>query len=303
MHTRSENAASIRLFVIFNSREGSPELPRTEVLEPVDSDAAQGRNIADRQAFCELRAHYAVWKNRRFRASDLVGLFHFRRYLDFSGPVFAPDAAPKGARPYRFAERPDLRQYTRERLRERVGGFDVIAPLPEFTGIPVWIRYERRHGLAGLTAARRVIARRYPEDLPAYDAYLNGSREYYCNLFVMRWERYCRYCEWLFDILEGVRGGDGAPLEASAYGYLGERLFGVYYTKLRQDPEIRCGELPRVHFWAYDDAKHHFRRDRVCSAVLPPGSMRRRLAWRLMNQRRYRPDEYAACFNDRCSRL
>ena len=82
------------------------------------------------------------------------------------------------------------------------------------------------------------------------------------------------YCRWLFDILHEF---DLRVQAASNYvnGFLGERLFGVYFTWLQAQNDVSCGEYPRDHFSCYDDENHRMQRNAWFNLLFPPGSLRR----------------------------
>lgn len=288
----------ISLYLVFDKNELASCLPKTETLVPINSATTCGENIGQLSYYCELRAQYWVWRNLPRSWNSFVGFFHYRRYLDFTG---ISNQAKNHRMPYRFLKSPDIKEYTSQKLWPILCDYDVVAPVAEYTGIPVWIRYSNSagHTLRELILARKSIERRFPNFLGSFDTYLTGMSEYYCNMFVMRETYFDQYCEWLFTILGDVKNEVNCELGEKTLGYLGERLFGVYYTKCLQEKALRCLEVPRAHFWIYDDATHHFKRNRFLYTFLPPGS--KRLAWirqRMQKKTTYREDEYETYFNN-----
>ena len=63
-------------------------------------------------------------------------------------------------------------------------------------------------------------------------------------------------------------------------GYLAERLFGVWYTHLKQTTEVKSCELSRIHFAELDGGKGKLQSMKLVNAILPPGTRRRSLASR-----------------------
>lgn len=248
--------------------------PKT--LQVIRADDARGDNVATKADYCELRAQYRVWKNVTFPSEDYVGFFHYRRYLDFSRQVFDCLSSEKRPVPYRLRRRPPQAEYAEEIIKEAIEGFDVIAPVFEYTGISVWERFRQRHSpcIEDLKLAYWVIREKYPEFLLSADRYLNGFGEYYGNIFVMRRALFDDYCTWLFDVLECVDSASKSNYPRKD-GYLGERLFGIYFTWLQTRSNIRCGECPRLHFSCYDGISPRFLSMRMINAVFPPGSRRR----------------------------
>lgn len=249
------------------------KIPKAPYLIPIRSDRTDGKNIATKENYCELRAQYWVWKNTTLSDDDYVGFFHYRRYLDFSRGKALPLPLRKRPLPYRIVRWPQAEQYTSEHVADCIQDFDVIAPFWEYTGISVWQRYsqsERQHN-GDLQLIYRILQEKYPQFIPAADTYRSGKGEYYGNMFLMRWPLFRDYCNWLFEILEEFDRRAIFPLPRTN-GFLGERLFGVYFTWLQEQPGVRAGELPRLHFSAYDDSEHTFMKDRVINFLLPPGS-------------------------------
>lgn len=263
---------NVHLFIICHKEI---DVPSAAHIRQIRSDRTDGIQIARKTNYCELRAQYWVWKNEAFSETDYVGFFHYRRYLDLEKNTITELPAAARPTPYRIARRPSGRLYQRD-IYPLIADFDVIAPTWEYTGISVWERYGKSSRQRGkdLKTAYRVIAERHPVFLSAADAYLDGLGEYYGNIYIMKWGRFQEYCAWLFDILEEFdrRAPDAPPF---ADGLLGERLFGIYMTWLAERENLRCGELPRVHYSIYDDADHHIGRERLVNAVLPPGSKSR----------------------------
>lgn len=237
------------------------ELPDSPILFQLNPDSDTGDNISHKQNYSELRAHYWVWKNEPV-STDVVGFFQFRRYLDL--------ASKSLKRSYYIKKLPQEKDFSLESIQ----GQDVVAPIPEYTGLTVWERYKSVHRIDDLALAIKIVKEMYPEYIEAADFYINGKSEYYCNLYIMRRDVFNSYCEWLFGILENydVRAEN---IPARTHGYIAERLFGIWFTKLKCDGILRWKEVPRVHFWGYDDEKHHLRRDRLVNILLPPGSERR----------------------------
>lgn len=269
---------AVSLYVVYHDT-----VPITPVgcLIPICSTRADGQNIASKSGYCELRAQYWVWKNAAVSA-EMVGFFHFRRYLAAHGLIHLP--VKKRPLPYRIVPWPFPGDYEQETIAALSSELDVIAPIWEYTGIPVYQRYANGSGQRGsdLECIRSIILEIYPQFAQAMDTYLTGCGEYYGNMFIMRRSIFLDYCGWLFEILNRF---DAAVTDAPSHtqGYLGERLFGIYFTWLQQSGHVRCGELPRLLFSGYDDDTHHFGRKRLVNFLLPPGSRRRAAAARCVS--------------------
>lgn len=268
-----------KIYVAFH--EGV-SVPKFGALIPISINRKDGIHIAEKESYSELRTHYWVWKNDLAMPQEYVGFFQFRRYLDFSRKPMLRKSEKKGTLPYRIYKSPDLSQYTQEHAMKIVSGFDVVAPVLEYTGISVWNRYGMYpfQRLDDLKLMKEIVLEKYPEYETAMNTYLHGCGEYYGNIYIMRRKYFDQYCQWLFDILECFDERVCDPLPRTA-GYLAERLFGIWFTYQKQQG-LKCGELPRVHFSMYDDKTHHLSRQRVVNYVLRPGGKIRSIVKKTM---------------------
>jgi len=270
MPTSPEAGTSVSLYVVYHQNIVLPEIPALTFLR---SDQCDLDNIADKKDYCELRAQYYVWKNLK---SDYVGFFQYRRYLDLDEKKLVCRPCAKRPCPYKIQRFPQPIQYIGSQVDSLLSSFDVIAPIWEYTGLSVWERYgiAKGHRHSDLKLVYDIIRRKYPEYLPAAEKYLSGKGEYFGNIFIMSWDLFDAYCKWLFAILQEFdRKADDPPTRTD--GYLGERLLGIYITWLKQKQKLRCAELPRVHFYGYDDKRHHLFFAKFLNYVLPPGSVQR----------------------------
>ena len=271
MKEATRQIGSVAIYTVYHK---PLPLPESDALHPIDAGREDGEHLAYEENYSELRAHYWVWKNEPL--ADMIGFFHFRRYLDLS--------AKPGKIPYRIVREPDVSQYRSAVLLPLVQDAGIIAPRPEYTGLTVWQRYAIYPGqdVRDLQTVYRILSETQPSYRSAADDYLNGREEYYGNLFLMQREIFCAYCAWLFPILERFRK-ESPEAGPRTEGYLAERLFGIYLTWAKQNG-IPVRTVPRLHFTCYDDAGHHTAARRYLNFLLPPGSRLRgffnRLRWR-----------------------
>lgn len=218
-----------------------------------------GENISERRrSFCELTVQYWAWKNV---SADYYGLFHYRRFLNFSkfhfledeyGSVLADCIDTESQRAYGLTE---------ETMRNLIRRYDLVIPEPrnvsKFPGSPSsileqWSMAPDLHE-ADLKTMLTVIARFSKEYYETAQEYLNGKNGYFCAMHIMKAEIFREYCEWLFPILFELE----KELEITYYteegqrtiGHLAERLFGIFVTHLKKSrPEIRIRELQTVLF-------------------------------------------------------
>ena len=261
------------LYVI--SHRTLDNIPMSGCLVPIRSDRTDGINIGEKANYCELRSQYWVWKNELNDQDDqdFIGFFHFRRFLDICSDKIIGLPLQKRPSPYKIQKFPDLKKYSKINVEALLRNWDAIAPIWEYTGLSVRERYASSRGLAekDLDIVYQIIRKKYSQYLWAADTYLNGKGEYYMNMFILRRNLFSSYCKFLFGVLFEFDQLVSDPMPRTN-GYLGERLFGIWFTWLQSKQDARCGELPRIHFYGFDDPDHSFKRKRIENLILPPGS-------------------------------
>lgn len=156
----------------------------------------EGLNISNKNnTYCELTGLYWAYKNIK---ADYIGLCHYRRYFDIDNI--------------------DISKY------------NVILPKKRHYYIEtVYDQFKHAHGSVGLDTAREVIKEYYPEYLNSFDTQMNSRSLHIYNMFIMKYDLFIDYCDFLFDVLNKIENklGDVDRL----YGYIGERLLDVYLSK------------------------------------------------------------------------
>lgn len=263
---------------------GTDELIRTD---------NTGDNISERNpSYCELTAQYWAWKNEY---ADYYGFFHYRRYLSFEKDKYIDfkDSPRKVLRPYTIEYLPDditLQKYgyNTENMQNFISQYDIIAPIAEEQHITVYEQYRQapEHNIEDLDCILRIIDTHYPDYSHAAKTYMQYTRIYFCNMYIMKKEYFYDYCQWLFGILEifdserDCSGYQGKMKRVN--GYLGERLFGIYYTWLKQNEELKWAEVPRIHFEGFTGETDNFSKMKRINKILPPGTWRRSLIKKLI---------------------
>lgn len=214
----------------------------------------EGDNISEKnEYYCELTALYWAWKNLK---TDYIGLFHYRRYLSF-----ADESIPAnnfGDVVFETNDEATLEQICLddEKMYKTIESYDIILPVKSsYVGSPTireQYRSSSQHEAADLDISCQIIEEKYPEMVPAMNAYLDGIKGYFCNMFIMRSAIFNDYCEWLFGILEEhEKRADFSDYNKTKYrvsGYLAERLFGIYITYLESAKDYKIEELQRAYF-------------------------------------------------------
>lgn len=147
-----------------------------------------GEHISERNPyFCELTGLYWAWKNLD---ADYVGLAHYRRHFAAKGRV--PKAEAK-----KFSA-----ILSRAEAEEHLKACDVVLPrLRKYYIENLYNHYKHTMYVEPLDEAGKIIAERYPDYLPEFEALHKRTSAHMFNMFIMKRDVLDRYCTWLFDIL------------------------------------------------------------------------------------------------------
>lgn len=220
-----------------------------------------GENISNkRESYCELTVQYWAWKNID---ADYYGIAHYRRFLSF-----APKKTEALLDNWSLCNLPSLSQKYIDAnnlsnpsvIQDLVSQYDLVTMIPvdldKVNRQSVYDQYKtdgcKLHA-KDLDVMLEIIQERFPEYYDAARQYLFHSRKMYmCNIFIMKKELFQPYCQWLFEILaEFEKRVDMSHYSTEAFrtpGHLGERLFGIYYTWLKQQGPLKALELPLLCF-------------------------------------------------------
>lgn len=225
-----------------------------------------GKNISEKnREYCELTAHFYVWKNI---VADYYGFFHYRRFLCTNENHKRPYLVKGGLSDRDCSELFGDESY----WRELTGQYEIIAPRSEDMGISVQEHYctSRHHFVEDLKLFTEMLLQSYPELSEAAERYLSQNRQYFCNVFIMDRVRFFEYCEILFDVLgqfDKRKTLHGTFQSDRTDGYLGEIFTGIYITHC-YGIGIKIKELPRL------DINCSIMK-RLSCAFFPPESRRR----------------------------
>lgn len=282
--------ADIKIYVASHKQTYVPDHPLfvplqigTSLHEPLNGYLHDdcGENISGKNRFyCELTGQYWVWKNQ---TADYYGFYHYRRYFSFKREKY----------PYVIYDYPDTATLDSmscqtDFMKIFISQYDIIVPEAENMHETAWQNYSRapHHYIEDLQLAADIVRQQHPEYASALRSYLNGSKLYLKNMYIMKHELFHQYCSWLFPILEEFDQrnnwdkyhGNNAAMRVD--GYLAERLFGIWYTHLKQTERIKTYELSRVHFAGIDGGKGGLQKMKLVNAILPPGTRRRSMVSR-----------------------
>ena len=257
-------------------------MPQGELFYPIQVGAAaagkrfagilhddEGDNISHKNpTYCELTAQYWAWKNDD---ADYYGFFHYRRYMSFSEKKLRANLFEDVEMDYLDGSVYETLGLQKQRMVNLINRYDVIATTAvnlkrlhpslvsnyyQYASTPYQYKED-------LDVMMQIIKEKYPAMYDTAVYYMHQAPAgYFCNMFIMKKEIFHAYSAWLFDILqEHERRRDYRNYDAEGYrvsGYLGERLFGIYYTWLKQGGKVRCRELQRTLF-RYADKKERFK--------------------------------------------
>ncbi|CAI0801595.1 DUF4422 domain-containing protein [Serratia quinivorans] len=215
-----------------------------------------GDNISFKNPFyCELTAHYWVWKNAQ--PADYVGFMHYRRHFNFSKEQQVPEDN-WGVVNY---ERIDASYHDKFGLNDKnisLCLMDVDILLPKKWDVSAAGSKNNYHHykvsnylhIEDYDAALEILADIYPEYRSAADKFNNATDGYYTNMFVMRKDVFNDYSKWLFTILERLedklRFKNYNSQEKRVVGHISERLLNIYIAYQIEQHGFKVKELQRT---------------------------------------------------------
>ncbi len=172
-----------------------------------------GNNITEKNSnYCELTGIYWVWKN--YNIPDYIGICHYRRFFEKSCI--------------------NQNKIKKEEILKIFKDYDIILPNKLMLKTDVY-KFYFMHGEGkekDLKTTREVIKELYPTYLENFDNIMKRKYGHYFNMFIMKKEDFCKYCEWLFKILakleEKTDLSNYTKQQARIYGYISEILMNVW---------------------------------------------------------------------------
>lgn len=175
-----------------------------------------GDNISEKNSeFCELTGLYWAWKNLK---AEYIGLAHYRRHFVMKRKGDKWDkVANKKFIDYEFEKH----------------GADVILPKPRNYFIETnYSQYVHAHHAEDLDTTKAIIEELYPEYLDSWNAVMESTKGHRFNMFIMKYDLFCNYMEWLFGILFELEKrldiSDYTDNDKRVFGFVAERLLDVW---------------------------------------------------------------------------
>lgn len=228
------------------------ELPKDDIFLPIQvgaaisdvdldmqrDDSINGKicdNISEKNKnYCELTAMYWAWKNIKeiYPNIDYIGLNHYRRYFDFK---------------YRFGENisgiihkkeDELSKYHLhyKSLKKLLRKDTVLFGKKLYWTTSLQNVYARNFHSRDYYIIERTVAKDFPEYYESFYKLMKQSNSYsICNMFIMPFDVYEKYCEWLFTVLgkieKHVNLTGYSSYHRRIYGFIAEFLMNVYFEK------------------------------------------------------------------------
>ncbi len=221
----------------------------------------EGDNISEQNRYLnELTAIYWAWKNyERLGNPDYIGFMHHRRHLCFDlknkeipdryGLLYSEKLDEK------YIEKYCLKA---ENVTSVVSHYDiVVAERCDLKRLGTKNCYN--HYLTADTNSLhiedydkvlKILIEKHPDYKESVDKYNASRYAYFTNIFIMKRAIFMAYAEWLFPIIfEAQKSIDTDRYnisEARTNAYISEWLFGIWYTHLKKEKNIKSLELKRT---------------------------------------------------------
>lgn len=222
-----------------------------------------GDNISFKnRSYNEMTAIYWAWKNLdQLGNPEYIGFMHYRRQFIFDDnavPFFngIPFEAPDSQfRIDTLSEENIATLFNETVIEKALQDTDIILPRAVHWDFSVYDQYlaasGQAHQIRDLNVTLQVLKEEFPDYYPTAVDYMNGTKHYWWNMFVMRTDIFKQYCEFMFsvlfrtetfiDILEPSMT-ERTIVQKRLYGFLSERLSGIYFTYLRNQANLRIKE-------------------------------------------------------------
>ncbi|MBR0150023.1 MAG: DUF4422 domain-containing protein [Synergistaceae bacterium] len=195
-------------------------------------------NISSKNAqYNEMTAVYWAWKNLKKLYPDVkyVGLCHYRRFFAFHERklfgtyIYAPESA--------------IQDYRADavKVREILESGRVIFAKRFTFPYSVYVQYAVCHASWDYRTLREVIKEKFPDYYEAFiDSMENSNKFLPCNMFIMKYDDFTKYCEWHFAVMaeleKHVNYSSYPTYQKRIFAFIAERLMNVYMTKHNVKP-------------------------------------------------------------------
>ena len=186
-----------------------------------------GDNISkENPHFCELTGLYWAWKN--MQPVDYIGLCHYRRYFNFHthGTMFSDSTII-------HSEKFDDLDLSLPNIDGLFSQYDAVIAKPRVYPYSLSVDYCVGQVSEDLLTLYEVVEAKYPDySIDMKNVFLKNNKLSHYNMFILRWEDFNNYCEWLFDVLFEVRKKinieNYSVYQGRIWGFMSERLLQVW---------------------------------------------------------------------------
>jgi len=221
-------------------------------------DDATGENIsAKNEIYSELTGWYWIWKNQKH---DFIGTAHYRRYFTAT-PLSNIRKIGKlllfliGLQKKRYglwyvknSVQWQNKILSKNEIESLLSEYDAILPQKKIFKYSVSEQYRRRHNSNDIILTRNIVNEKYPDYIQTFDSVFNQGEMYSFNMFILPWNLFDSYMNWLFNILFELEKRSDINM-ADKYqkricAFMAERLQTVW---IKQN-NLKVKELPVLYF-------------------------------------------------------
>ncbi|MBQ3455850.1 MAG: DUF4422 domain-containing protein [Synergistaceae bacterium] len=189
-------------------------------------------NISSKnEGYSELTAMYWAWKNLKKLYPDVkyVGLYHYRRFFALRNTYFSCefDVPESDIENYRVDS---------QKVIKILESGKIILPEQMTFPFSVSTQYCVCHVSDDYRTIKEIIKTKFPD---YYDDFLRvmefSNKCFFYNIFIMKYEDFTKYCEWLFPVLFEIEAAVNtqhySTYQKRVPAFIAERLFNVYIRK------------------------------------------------------------------------
>lgn len=225
-----------------------------EWLPMLGDDMGTDQISAENRQFCELTAMYWAWKNIKL---DSIGFGHYRRYFCFSDKI--PGRLVDKPFPVIELLQPDTMSAEQISkfaicedavIREFACQYDIVVPEPVTFIKTVEEQYKTYHLGADWDTMLAVLLEKYPDYQDDMQRIFRANRSLFpYNMFIMRFDLFCEYMEWLFTILFELKHRikiNSDAYQQRVFGFLAERLLTLFIVHKNKGNKLKIRTLKTV---------------------------------------------------------
>lgn len=215
-----------------------------------------GDNISYKNPFyCELTAHYWVWKNAI--PTDYVGFMHYRRHFNLSSDQQKPEDNWGMVNCEEINEQYQADFGLNEKqIIKILENTDLVVP-KKWSVRAAGSKNNYHHykvsehlHIGDYQAAIDVLLRQHPEYYSAVKSFNTAVDGYYTNMYIMKKKLFDEYSSWLFGILDELENeiafDNYSTQEKRVIGHISERLFNIFIIFKNQNETIKIKEVQRT---------------------------------------------------------